>query len=472
MAVDRRRFLAGVLTAGASAAWPIGRARTGSGQPAGADLGFPVARRLWHGDSSVGTALRQGVLRNGASAGTRAARARPPFDFAAAGRPLRQRFRDLRRHVVFEYYAWYEANPWFHWNEAGRRPPYDIASRYMPRLGPYDSGSTAVIEQHARWLAESGAGAINLSWWGPGSTPDRLAHRIMDVMRAYDIHVTFHLEPYADRHGLDYARDVLYLLREFGERRRWDALLLLEGADGTSGPVFKSFRTILPTHVTDCHGLVYQVPDYTADGEWRRQTDTVRETLRGTFDQVTLLADSLDVGRTSAGGFDGIAIYDNYVKPPRWRQAAEACAGRDLVFSFTINPGFDGIELRDVPPDSCYSPPRFEPDDVSIDWTWGSARERARALCTERILESAQTTVSLQTNAALPNPRRGFFLVYVNSFNEWHEGHQFEPMKDAAALIPDERAVGYRNPANGSYRLAALKSVLTPLLSGSDRRDR
>ena len=49
-----------------------------------------------------------------------------------------------------------------------------------------------------------------------------------------------------------------------------------------------------------------------------------------------------------------------------------------------------------------------------------------------------RTTLNLQTDVTLPPARAGFFLTYVNSFNEWHEGTQFEPMKDAAMLTPDE----------------------------------
>ncbi|HEV7502672.1 MAG TPA: hypothetical protein VGQ33_21795, partial [Vicinamibacteria bacterium] len=64
---------------------------------------------------------------------------------------------------------------------------------------------------------------------------------------------------------------------------------------------------------------------------------------------------------------------------------------------------------------------------------------------------------------ALENVRRGFFLVYVNSFNEWHEGHAFEPMADAATLTADQRALGYHNPADGGYRLATLSTLLQPL---------
>jgi hypothetical protein len=56
--------------------------------------------------------------------------------------------------------------------------------------------------------------------------------------------------------------------------------------------------------------------------------------------------------------------------------------------------------------------------------------------------------------------RRGFLLVYLTSFNEWHEGHQFEPMLDAADLSAEERRVGYHNPARGDGRFQTLKELL------------
>jgi len=377
--------------------------------------------------------------------------------------PLADRYSDLRRHFLFEYYPWYRTDPWEHWPEGGHHPPADFGSNFVPALGLYDSRSTTVMERHARWIAETGVGAIDVSWWGPDSNVNEVIPTLMDVMSAHDIHVAFYVEPYTDRHAQNYARDLLYLIKNYGDRRHWDCFLLHEYEDGRSGPVFKSFRTILPDTSTDCHGVTSAVADYAADDVWRRQTDTIRETLRHDFDRLTLLADSLHVTRTRASGFDGIALFDNYVSPDSWRQHAENCTGQDLVFSFQINPGFDSIIFPQSDPNTCYKPPAFSPGGGVYDWMRTSDREAAARASVSRIRDAFATTVTLQTSPALSNAKHGFFLAYINSFNEWHEGHQFEPAKHNRDLTAAERAAGYHNPDNGRYRLDTLRDLVRGL---------
>jgi len=391
----------------------------------------------------------------------------PDFDVAAVGRQLRQRFPDLRHHFIFEYYPWYGTNPWRHWNGQDRVPPYDIAASAVPALGPYDSRDTSVLEQHAAWIVESGAGAINVSWWGRERYEDRAVPLLMDVMRDYGLKVAFHIEPYHSSRTDMYASDVLYLLTEYGDKRHWDCMLVLDDAHGRKGPVFKAFATIMGPIATDCHGRQSPVALWRPDSVWRQQTDLVRETLRHDFDRVWLLSDSSEsrtAGRVGAAGFDGIAPYGVF-DYEHWPALAGTYSASDLLFSFSIGTGFDSIVRRNVPPDSCYRPPRFLPP-ADIDWTRPDERQRAHRLALWQIEGSLRATLNLQTDPSLFNAAAGFFAVYIATFNEWHEGTAFEPMKDHAALLPEERPYGYHNPAYGRYRLDSLKTRLAAILEG------
>jgi hypothetical protein len=459
---SRREFLRAGVRAGL--ALPAARLLPGVERLVRADVRgrpvFPDPRRGWHGDSSVAAALRAG--------GTLPALPAPiptPPPAASPLPPLAQRYPDLRRRFVFEYYPWYGAEPFIHWDQWDRVPPDDLASNYVPRLGAYDSVSPRVLEQHGRWIAESGAGAVNLSWWGPGSPEDRAVPAVMDAMRDHDIKVTFHLEPYADDRASRYVEDVLYLLREYGEKRRFDAFLLLQGPGGVQGPVFKGFRCILPQAFTDCHGMLQIVRDYTPDDVWGRQNDILRRTLAADFPRVTLLADSLDFGRTPRSGFDGIAIYDNFIPPESYAGFAAGATQARLLFSFNVNPGFDGIDPRQVEPGSCFQPSVFAPPTEGLDWTSPAGREHAAERSLDRVAASFEATLQAQTHPALANDQQGFLLVYITSFNEWHEGHQFEPMMDAADIPLRQAVLGYHNPARGDYRMAALRELLGRVLA-------
>lgn len=453
--MDRRQFLRGAASL-----------------PALLSLG---ARTRWNPGVSL-ELLRESSV----AASLRAGGTLPPVQPSHSDHPVRvpprlpvaQRFPDLDRHFVFEYYPWYRRSPWRHWDESGRNPPDDIATRYLPRLGAYDSGDRATLEQHARWIASAGVGSIALSWWGRESYEDGLAHDVMDVMKDHGIAVTFGLEPYAEDRGWHLREDVHYLLREYGEKRGWDAFLVLRNEDGSEGPVFKGFRCILPDAIMDCHGDRVSVPDYTPDAVWREQIARLREDLRHDFERIVLLADSLNFGRTPACGFDGIGIYDNFIAPKEYLGFARGASRAELLFSFNVNPGYDGILLRDVPEDSCYEPRPFAPPGPPLDFSRSEDRERAAALSTGRIRESLAATLEAQCDPLLSNYRRGFLLVYINSFNEWHEGHAFEPMKDDVTLTAGERAFGYHNPRYGDYRLVTLGEEMRAVVSGSFELDR
>ena len=393
---------------------------------------------------------------------------RPRISIAAPAPPLASRFPDLPQHFIFEYYPWYGGAPTYeHWEYLGRNPPDDIGATYVPGLGPYDVRSTAVLEQQARWITDAGVGSIALSWWGRDSFEHRAVHTIMDVMKDHGVKVTFAMEPYADDRSRRFRDDIGFLLREFGERRSYDALLILKNSDGSEGPIFKGFRCILPRESTNCEGRTSLVRDYTPDEVWRQQIDGLRNDVRRDFDHITLLADSLEFARTPASGFDGIGIYDNFIAPELYGPIAEGASRAGLLFSLNVNPGYDQVEPRPAPSDPCYSPRAFAPSAAPIDWSKPSERERASTLSQQRIIASFQQAVAVQSDGRLLNYQRGFSVVYINSFNEWHEGHAFEPMRNASDLSPGEKPFLYHNPENGRARIDTLTRLMAGVTEAS-----
>jgi hypothetical protein len=157
-----------------------------------------------------------------------------------------------------------------------------------------------------------------------------------------------------------------------------------------------------------------------------------------------------------------MAIYDSYVRPSTWEAAASDFGGNDLLYSFAINCGFDGFRPI-VPRHVCDIPLPFEPPVASLNWAEPGSRVRAQIASTARVRESFARTLVLQADAGRFNARQGFFLAYVNTFNEWHEGTTFEPARDRRDLLPEEAAYGYHNPENGAWRMELLQSLLRPL---------
>jgi Glycosyl hydrolase family 99 len=383
-----------------------------------------------------------------------------PLTLSEIGATLRDTYPDLPNHFIFEYYPWYGVNPWRHWDADGRVPPGEIASAYRPALGPYDSRDTRVLEQHAKWIAAAGVGAINLSWWGRDSYEDRSAPFVMDVMRAFGIKVTFHLEPYTNR-SQTLVDDIKYLLREYGERRRWDTFLLVQHADGAAAPVMKLFSSIMPQTSTDCRGITRPVPLYVPDEVWRAQTRRLKQELAGEFDHFMLFGDTLDSTRAVATGFDGGVSADPYFRVEHWDEVAANFNAHGLPFVFAANAGFDGVAPKIIPTDPCYGPGKVEPVP-DVDWSSEASRQLEHEASTRRIRASFEKTVRLQVAENSANQRRGFFLVYVNSFNEWHEGTMFEPTVSYGSLSDADRRT-YHDAASGDYRLETLQSLMAEM---------
>ena len=240
---------------------------------------------------------------------------------------------------------------------------------------------------------------------------------------------------------------------------------MLGNADGTESPVFKAFAD---DHAGPVGRIVTDArrrPLWRPDAVWRRQTDTVRETLRRDFDRVLAALRFNEVDRSARRDSTASAPYGCAHIPPSGRRSPSTCRRcGSAVLASASAPGFDSIVRAKRPePDSCYRPPAFLPP-ATIDWNSADDRERAARLALWQIEASMRTSLDLQIDPTLPNARAGFFAVYIATFNEWHEGTSFEPMKDHAALLPEEL------PRLSQSRERALPAGLSEAAAGAASR--
>ncbi|SMD09090.1 discoidin domain-containing protein [Kibdelosporangium aridum] len=236
------------------------------------------------------------------------------------------------------YYPWY-GNPslngnYRHWQQGGHTPPDDIGADFYPALGAYDSGDTAVIDQHMRWIQQSGAGTIISSWWGQGSYEDRMAPAILASAARHGIKVAWHLEPYGTRTAESTVSDINYINAKYGSSPAFYRY-------GNRGAfyVFESLR------ITDWSAL-----------EQVKSTSIV-------------LAQTTDPARVAH--FGGMYTYDGIAgaTAPGWKTASDFCKANGLVWAPSVAPGY--IDDRGVPGNT--TPTVHRDNGAMYDRQWSNA---------------------------------------------------------------------------------------------------
>ena len=264
------------------------------------------------------------------------------------------------------------------------------------------------MEQHARWIADSGAGAIDVSWWGPDSNVNEVIPTLMDVMAAHDIHVTFYVEPYTERHAENYARDLHVPDQEL---RRPPALGLLpaERARGRHG---RSGVQVVP-HDPAAHR--HRLPRRDQPGRRLRGRRCVAAADRRDPRAAARRLRSRDAPRRfhPGGAHAGRRLRRHralrqlrvagHLAPARRRTAPAAtwCSRFRSIRDSTAS------SFRRPIRNSCYVPPAFAPGGGVYDWTRAADRAAAETASRGRIADSFNTTVNLQTSPALANAARG-----------------------------------------------------------------
>jgi hypothetical protein len=282
------------------------------------------------------------------------------------------------RFTFIYYYGWY-GNPayngdWIHWQEHHHQPPWDIASSFYPKLGPYSSSDPTVLDQHMRWIASTGIQALIFSWWGKNDPSQDVARLVLDAAAQYDLKVSFLIEPYDGRTTKSICDDIEFLIAEFGQH---PAFLHI-----SRPTTFENSEENRPLF------FIYD-PDYPEE-ELQFLNDTVHQSA---YDSIILLQ-STDAELIERTHSDGIFAYEAYLNI--------------MHFYEGIQKRVDQIGGLFVP---CVAP------GFSID----RFRKKISPINRKRKKGHAYDVWWRNTIASDPD------FIAVLSFNEWHEGTQIEP---------------------------------------------
>jgi hypothetical protein len=271
--------------------------------------------------------------------------------------------------VQLFYYPWYGnpsvAGSYRHWPQGDLTPPLEVSSNFYPKLGAYDSGDTAVVNQHMDWIRQSGAGTIVYSWWGQGSYEDSLVPVVMAAAAAHGIKVAWHIEPYTGRTAASTVADIKYINAKYGSSPAF-----YRDPDHGDRPAFYVFQSLF-------------IPDWSV------------------LDQVSadniVLAQTTDTSKVAH--FGGMYTYDGIAGASEtgWQDVGAYCHAHGLVWAPSVAPGY--LDDRAVPGNT--TPTLDRANGATYDKEW--------------------------TNALTPATGGNPDWVSVTSFNEWHEGSMIEP---------------------------------------------
>jgi hypothetical protein len=199
-------------------------------------------------------------------------------------------------------------------------------------------------------------GEVVSSWWGWGSVEDARLPLVIDAARAQRLSVAVQIEPYEGRSAQTLAAGIAHL------------------------------QTLGITRFYVYH------PFEIADGDWVALT----KSLSG----VELLAETANVQRAAADGFQGIYTYDILTYGPT--SFASLCARArtaHLICAPSVGPGYEATRAT------------------------GDARVRPRL--------DGRTYDSMWGAAIRARPER----ITITSYNEWHEGTQIEPARARSRTV-------------------------------------
>jgi glycoprotein endo-alpha-1,2-mannosidase len=306
-------------------------------------------------------------------------------------------------------------------------------------LGEYDDTDPAVIAQHVTWSRQANIGLWVTSWWGPGSREDTTLRTVIlpNQNVVDDIKIAIHYET----KGRLYSKNVLRLDQVVPDIRYLCEIYFNQGNYFRihGKPVLVFYLT----RVLEREGVLKQVVQLMRSAAAEYSYDiyiigdhAFRKPKVNSASAVAMLdaITNYDVyGSFPKKGYAGQASVDQYFDDQeQWVQLCDS-VGCDYVSS--VSPGFNDRGVR-LQVDHAALARRLSPND-----SHGSLFRESLRQALKLVQESASN------------------LLLVNSFNEWHEDSQIEPVSGEGTSDPVLYTQGIEYVGYGELYLDILREM-------------
>jgi glycoprotein endo-alpha-1,2-mannosidase len=346
------------------------------------------------------------------------------------------------------YYPWHGSN--FHNGDGYIRSQLDPPQ--SPVLGEYDDSKAEVVKQHLAWSRQANVGLLVTSWWGPNSSTDSTTK---DVILKHedlgDMKIALHYETSG---RIQLGEDGQYSMENVGpdiqhmcdnyfdhpnyfqiDGRPVVVLYVSRVLDGRG--ILEQAVTSMRDAASACGHNVYIVGD---QAFWDAPETSEVYNAFFLLDAIT----NYDMYGTTMRGrqryYAGTGLVeDHFTEQEDWRTEAHAHGCR---FVPAVSPGFNdrGVRLER----NHLAMSRKLSQDADPGTLFQYALEKALPLIDPQVQD----------------------LLLINSFNEWHEDTQIEPVGvSQTTSLPDELTNGVEYEGYGELYLNILREATTELVS-------
>ncbi|KAL3921835.1 MAG: hypothetical protein SGILL_002538 [Bacillariaceae sp.] len=311
-----------------------------------------------------------------------------------------------------------------------------VVPRQYPALGEYDDSDPAVIAEHMKMFRRANIGLLVTSWWGPNKVEDSTTKNVvMEHEDVGNLKISLFYET-VDRFRLESGiadiknakTDIEYMCEHYFDHPNYYKVngrpvlfIYLARTLGNSGKLEEALLTMRSEAAKRGHNI-FLVGDY-AFGESPQTTEEDPYVPFWYLDAVTNYDVYGNAGRPQGhAGTTGVSLY--YERQAQWKKET---AKENCMFIPAVSPGYNDRGVR------------LESDHPALSRRVTAAAE-----------EGSLFHFQLKHAKKLADPGMEK-LIMVNSFNEWHEDTQIEPVKlgDSAVWPPDMTQdleyVGYGN---------------------------